>query len=248
MGEDIYEDISYLENDFQLAESFYKNVVARSTNGNYDSENYKIIRTKFLQDNTLKALLPDYIKSNRDIEQFWQFIKVQFSGTGSYEARRKFLHESFQELLNYLEEICILADKKSVKLYHKDKVITIDEELDALIYESKERFENPKDKQVALEKLWDAFERIKTHFGTNKRESSSTLVDMISSDFDRDFIEKEFKELTTIGNTYRIRHHEQGKIEIKDIRHIEYLFLRMLALLNLCLENIKVEDKDKRLF
>jgi len=248
MEEDIYEDISYLENDFQRAESLYKNLIARSTNGNFDSENYKIIRTKFLQDNTLKALLPDYIKSNRDIEQFWQFIKVEFSGNGSYEARRKFLYESFQELLNYLEEICILSDKKSVKLYHKEKLITIDEELDALINEAKERFTKPTDKQIALEKLWDAFERIKTHFGTNKRESSSTLVDMISSDFDREFIDNEFKELTTIGNSYRIRHHEQGKIEIKDIKHIEYLFLRMLALLNLCLENIKIQDKSERNF
>lgn len=240
MNQDIYEDLSYLDNNFELAEALRKNLISRATGGNFDSRNYQFIRKEFLQDETIKPLLPTYIKDCRDIEQFWQFIKEEISGTGSYGQRRTFINESFQDLLGYLEEVHVLSDKKSVDLYHKSKVKTIDEELDDLISEAKKRFNNPSDKQIALEKLWDAFERIKTYFGTNKRNSSSTLVDKISTDFDRDFIENEFKVLTKIGNDYRIRHHENGKISIKDTKHIEYLFLRMLALLNLCLENIKL--------
>lgn len=240
MNQDIYEDLSYLDNNFELAEALRKNLIARATGGNFDSKNYQFIRNEFLQEESIKALLPTFIKNCRDIEQFWQFIKEEFSGTGSYGRRRTFINESFQDLLGYLEEIHILSDKKSVGLYHKTKVKTIDEELDDLITEAKDRFNIPKDKQIALEKLWDAFERIKTYYGTNKRNSSTALVDKISTDFDRDFIENEFKILTKIGNDYRIRHHENGKIAIKDIKHIEYLFLRMFALLNLCLENIKL--------
>ena len=60
--------------------------------------------------------------------------------------------------------------------------------------------------------------------------------------FDKDFINNEFKELTTIGNTYNIRHHEKGKIIISENKHIEYLFFRMLALLNLCVENIHEKE------
>jgi hypothetical protein len=96
--------------------------------------------------------------------------------------------------------------------------------------------------------LWGAFERIKTFYDTNKRLSAEELINKISTDFDKDFIKDEFDKLTKIGNNYRIRHHEKDKIEITDIKHIDYLFLRMLALLNLCLENIKIQDKSERTF
>ncbi len=138
--------------------------------------------------------------------------------------------------------------KKTTHLYYKDEIKTIDEELDKLIQEAKERFQKTSDKEVALVMLWGAFERIKTFYGTNKKLSAGELINRISTDFDKEFIEKEFKELTAIGNSYRIRHHEQGKVEIKDVKHIEYLFLRMLALLNLCIENIKIQDKSRRIF
>jgi hypothetical protein len=243
MNEDIYEDLSYLENDFEFAEALQANLIARATGGDYDSRNYVLIRKKFLQNEDIKSKLPGFIKKCRDIEQFWQFIKEKFSGNGCYAERRTYIYESFQDLLEHLEEVHILNEKEFVTLYQDEKVKTIDEELNDLLLEAKERFNVPKDKQVALEKLWDAFERIKTHFGTNKRESSLKLIDAISTDFDREFIENEFKVLTKIGNGYRIRHHEKDKIQIKNPRHIEYLFLRMLALLNLCIDNIKLDNE-----
>lgn len=246
-NQDIYEDISYLENDLQLAEYIQGSLLARATNGDFDNRNYKEIRQKFLSDENIKKFLPDYIIKCRDLEQFWQFIKAEYSGDGCYSKRKNYIYETFQDLLDYLETENIQG-KKTTHLYYKDEQKTIDEELDKLIQEAKERFHRTSDKEVALVMLWGAFERIKTFYGTNKRLSAEELINQISTDFDKSFIEKEFKELTTIGNSYRIRHHEQGKIEIQDIKHIEYLFLRMLALLNLCLENIKIQDKSKRLF
>jgi len=246
-NQDIYEDISYLDNNLQLAEYIQGSLLARATNGDFDSKNYKDIRQKFLSDNSIKKFLPHYIIKCRDLEQFWQFIKVEYSGEGCYTARQNYIYETFQDLLNYLETENIQG-KKTTHLYYKDEIKTIDDELDKLIQEAKDRFPKTSDKEVALVMLWGAFERIKTFYGTNKRLSVDELINQISTDFDKGFIEKEFKELTTIGNSYRIRHHEQGKIEIKDIKHIEYLFLRMLALLNLCLENIKIQDKSERIF
>ena len=246
-NQDIYEDISYLENDLQLAEYLQKIVIGKATGGDYDNINYKIIRTKFIDDTRLKDFIPDYIRKCRDVEQFWQFIKAKYSGDGCYAKRKNYIYETFQDLLIHLE-IKHTQGKKTTHLYYKDEIKTIDEELDKLIQEAKERFQKTSDKEVALVMLWGAFERIKTFYDTNKKLSAEELINQISTDFDKSFIEKEFKELTTIGNSYRIRHHEQGKIKIKDIKHIDYLFLRMLALLNLCLENIKIKDKSERIF
>ena len=49
----------------------------------------------------------------------------------------------------------------------------------------------------------------------------------------------EFKELTTIGNDFRIRHHETNKIDIVDIRHYDYFFNRCLALIALALQYLQ---------
>jgi hypothetical protein len=242
--EDKYESLEHLNNDFEYVVHLQNNIISRATGKDFDSKNYKFIREKFLTDTHTKNLLPDFIRTCRDIEQFWQFIKVKFSDKGCYDQRRSFILESFQDILSYLEEKKLSNGSSLIKLAKVEKVLTIDQELNILIEEAKERFKNPNDKKIALEKLWDAFERIKTYFGTNKKLSSVQLVKLISTSFDENFIDNEFKELTSIGNNYNIRHHEQDKIIISENKHIEYLFFRMLALLNLCVENIhEIEGK-----
>ena len=236
--QDRYESLEHLNNDFEYVVHLQNNLISRATGKDFDSKNYKFIREKFLTDINTKDLLPDFIRTCRDIEQFWQFIKVKFSDKGCYDQRRSFILESFQNVLNYLEEKELSNGSSLIKLAKVEKALTIDQELNILIEEAKNRFKNPNDKKIALEKLWDAFERIKTYFGTNKKLSSEQLVKLISTSFDENFIDNEFKELTSIGNHYNIRHHEQDKIIISENKHIEYLFFRMIALLNLCVENI----------
>jgi len=236
---DIYEPLDHLHNDFEYAEHLQNNVINRATGQDYDSRNYKEIREKFLTDPNTKDLLPDFIRKYRDPQQFWTFIRDKFP---SYAERRAYIYQAFEKLLEYLEEKELLNGSSLIKLAKIEKVLTIDQELNNLIEEAKKRFENPSDKKIALEKLWDAFERIKTYFGTNKKLSSEQLVELISSNFDKDFISREFKELTSIGNNYNIRHYEQEKIIITEDKHIEYLFFRMLALLNLCIANIQEKE------
>ena len=97
------------------------------------------------------------------------------------------------------------------------------------------------DRQIALEKLWDSFERIKTyHAGVDKKTSVMALI-TAASEGSNDFynlFDTELKALTTIGNDYRIRHHETSKIEIKSGRHIDYLFYRMMSLISLLVKYI----------
>ena len=91
-------------------------------------------------------------------------------------------------------------------------------------------------KQIAVEKIWDAFERLKTYYSPslNKAQSATKIIDdMSGSDTDfKSMYETEFKALTTIGNNFRIRHHETTKIDITDNRQYDYFYKRCLALVS----------------
>lgn len=116
---------------------------------------------------------------------------------------------------------------------------TSDERLNELIGLAIENIQAPKliDRIVGLEKLWDAFERMKTYYSAKKNKSAEQLVNEVSTGTDKfdEVLNTEFRYLTTLGNDlYQIRHFETNKIEIKSSAHIDYLFYRMIALINLC--------------
>ena len=93
---------------------------------------------------------------------------------------------------------------------------------------------DPSARQDAVEKIWDAFERLKTYYApADKAKSAEQIVnDMAKGDPNfRGLFDKEFKELTNIGNNYCIRHHEMGKFDISEAEHYDYLFNRCLSLI-----------------
>lgn len=94
----------------------------------------------------------------------------------------------------------------------------------------------------AVEKVWDALERLKTHYTSlDKKNSMKKVIRNISSgkaEFDTLF-NTEFKALTDIGNKYRIRHHETDRFEISDVRHYDYFFNRCLSLIALAIQYIE---------
>ena len=95
------------------------------------------------------------------------------------------------------------------------------------------------DKQTAVEKLWDAFERLKTYYEPEDKKSSvSKIIEKISNNNPnyKKLLNDEFAELTTIGNNYRIRHHEMNKINIVDSNYYDYFFQRCFALIDLALK------------
>lgn len=93
-----------------------------------------------------------------------------------------------------------------------------------------------KDRKIALEKLWDAFERMKTFYSNNKKKSVAELLTIVAEDTPGlfDILDEEFNTLTDIGNNFQIRHFEKDKKEIKSSKHIDYLFYRMISAINLC--------------
>jgi hypothetical protein len=68
------------------------------------------------------------------------------------------------------------------------------------------------------------------------------LIKIIStgnSDFEKQ-IEEECKKLSKIGSEiFQIRHFEQDRAEIKDNKHIDYLYYRMISLIHLFLSELE---------
>lgn len=167
-------------------------------------------------------------ESNTDAEENYQKALTEF---------KKFFNDSIN--IETGVDLAYLLDLNvNIELLFDKKIQTKDDILNKLIQEAKERFFNPNDRQIALEKLWDAFERVKTYFDGNKKTSSEQLVNIISENLDCELFDNEFSILTKIGNNYRIRHHETDKKEIIETKHFNYLFFRMLSLIDLCVTSI----------
>ncbi|MCM2285927.1 MAG: hypothetical protein NDI81_14170 [Desulfobacula sp.] len=114
---------------------------------------------------------------------------------------------------------------------------TGDSTLDRLFEDARRKFLSPdlSLRTEALEKLWDAWERLKTVcIPTNKKESVACLLETVSPEPNfRACLDREARELTDIGNSFMIRHSEVQKVPIKVSAHVDYLFHRLFALMHL---------------
>jgi hypothetical protein len=117
---------------------------------------------------------------------------------------------------------------------------TGDADLDRLLETARDKFLN-KSAEIrgeGLEKLWDAWERLKTlESGADKRAQASALLDKATGVPGlRDRLEVEARELTYIGNNFMIRHTEVGKPAISETVQVDYLFHRMFAMIRMLLK------------
>lgn len=97
-------------------------------------------------------------------------------------------------------------------------------------------------RQDSVEKIWDALERLKTYYTTLKKNQSIEKIVNNMANRNSNFInlfDNEFRELTWIGNNYRIRHHETDKFEITDERYYDYFFNRCLSLIALAIDYLR---------
>jgi len=120
---------------------------------------------------------------------------------------------------------------------------TGDTDLDSLLESARRKFLSPdlEIRKESLEKLWDAWERLKTiESGKNKKESIQRLLRKASPEpsfYER--LDIEATQLTEIGNTYRIRHSEVSQIPIETFEHVDYLFHRLFAMIIMLLRASK---------
>lgn len=94
----------------------------------------------------------------------------------------------------------------------------------------------------AVEKIWGVLERLKTYYtGLDKKKSVERIINDMAGG-QEDFVklfDTEFKALTDIGNSFRIRHHETDRTDITDIRYYDYFFNRCLSLIALAIQYLE---------
>ena len=118
---------------------------------------------------------------------------------------------------------------------------TGDKETDWLLETARQQIARPKieDRHDALEKLWDAFERLKTlEPGSNKGIQVKKLLDTVATVGTRfrKVLEEDARALTEIGNTFRIRHSETSQENLRSPEQVDYLFGRLFAFIRLILK------------
>lgn len=136
-----------------------------------------------------------------------------------------------------------VADQLRVTIFDSGDAVT-----DSLLEFARIRFfdRDTDAAQRSIEALWDAFERLKTHADpSSKKTSAEALINAAAQSLqEKELIKNEMRELTAIGNTWRIRHHEKNKIELGEDRRLrDYLFLRMFALLHRLIPERTVNGK-----
>jgi hypothetical protein len=122
---------------------------------------------------------------------------------------------------------------------------TGDAQLDDMLETARRKFLDPDEmvRREALEKLWDAFERIKTvGAGADKAAKAEAMLDSMcgpTSPKFREAMSAEARALTSIGNGLQIRHSETTQERLVWSEHVDYLFHRMFAFLQFAVRTIR---------
>ncbi len=75
-------------------------LISRATGGSEDNAAFVRLRHMLLLNRAFDPLVPGFLRTCRDLPQFWQFIKSEYA---TYAERRDFIWEAFRPLLEALE-------------------------------------------------------------------------------------------------------------------------------------------------
>lgn len=115
---------------------------------------------------------------------------------------------------------------------------TGDRLLDNMLEEARTKFadKNPLTRREAMERLWDAWERLKSAADPDKKTSVKIILDRVATVPElRARLETEAAELNSIGNSHLIRHSEVSQTPVIDVDQVDYLFHRLFAMIQLML-------------
>ena len=75
-------------------------LIAMATGNHAEDGVYTSLRREFMDDSVLKGLLPRFVRTNRSLRAFWEFIKHE---AGTYAERRQIIRGAFTPLMDHLE-------------------------------------------------------------------------------------------------------------------------------------------------
>ena len=96
----------------EKVESLQNMLVSFATGGEADNEQYVSTRRELIKHPFTKDRVPDFVRTCRDLNHFWEFIKHEYA---HYQGRRFFLWGAFAPLLNALEEATSVPSDLSVE-------------------------------------------------------------------------------------------------------------------------------------
>lgn len=85
---------------FDQTESLQNLLISEATGGSEDDAEYMRLRQVVLSQGAPEAYIPRFVRTCRNLAQFWQFIKFKFK---SYAERRNYLWDEFRPMLELLE-------------------------------------------------------------------------------------------------------------------------------------------------
>lgn len=191
----------------------------------------------------------EYLK-NDDISSYIELAStIQILDAIEYFAWSLKDFEFVNELnrIFHLFDVHVTLDNSKITLFDNEQIVCApefeEEGLTVLIERASEFFKQG-DYSIALEKLWDALERLKTYHVNhelNKKKSIDIVINQMSesNEFVYQLLNAEFIELTRIGNGASIRHFETTVSDISSEKHQRYLYNRCLSLINLASEYLE---------
>lgn len=89
-----------LKTDFEKGQGLQNLLISQATGGFENHDDYKLLRTYFIGITEYSGVIPSFVRTNRELDQFWQFIKLKFK---HYAERRDFIWNEFSPLMDLLE-------------------------------------------------------------------------------------------------------------------------------------------------
>lgn len=84
----------------EQAETLQNLLVSQATGRTESDAEYRELRQVFVSNPSFSELTPRFVRTCRNLAQFWEFIKHKY---GRYHERRSFIWEEFHPLLAFLE-------------------------------------------------------------------------------------------------------------------------------------------------
>ena len=81
-------------------EALQNALIAKATGGTADDREYQRLRILVVEDHTVLDIAPKFLRTCRNLSQFWQFIKYEYS---TYAERRQYICDAFRPLLERIE-------------------------------------------------------------------------------------------------------------------------------------------------
>jgi hypothetical protein len=96
----MFDESELPESPLERAQMMEGILISCATGGSRDAPIYEFLRREFMADFELKELLPDFVRTYRNLDAFWPFIKHK---ADTYAERRQFISVAFTPMMDHLE-------------------------------------------------------------------------------------------------------------------------------------------------